>query len=102
MKNLIKVAAIAWLALRGHAKSTPPPGLSAASPIANNFVVQYNPDVSAADRKKHEDLIHAAAARHSSYRGIMKKFDIGGFQGYHVEIDAKAVAELQKINIVRT
>ncbi|KAH8905262.1 subtilisin-like protein [Coniochaeta sp. PMI_546] len=101
MKNLIRAAAIAWLALGGLGKPAAPPSLNAASPIANHFVVQYHPDVSAADRAKHEDLIHAAAARHTSYRGIMKKFDFGGFQGYHVEIDAKSVAELQKSKLIK-
>lgn len=101
MKNLITALALAWFAYGWQAKTTAPPSLTTATPIANHFIVQYHPDVSETDRKKHEDLIHAAAARHTSYRGIMKTFNIGGkFQGYHVEMDPNSVAVLQKSNIV--
>jgi oryzin len=100
MKSFITAVAISWLALGGHAQAIDPPKLSGAAPIANNFIVQYQKDISAADRQKHEDLIHVAAARNNKYRGIMKKFNIGSFQGYHIEIDPKAVAELQNTKLV--
>ena len=100
MKNIISAFALAWLALGSQAKTAASPSLTAAEPIDNHFIVQYHPDTSPTDRKAHEDLIHATAARHTSYRGIMKKFDIGGFQGYHIEIDPKSVSLLQKAKIV--
>lgn len=92
-------AALAWLAT--GVLATAPPPLNKAVPVNNHFIVQYNDNVSAADRQKHEALLHATVSRHTKYRGIMKTFSIGSFQGYHVEIDPEAVKELQAANIVR-
>jgi hypothetical protein len=91
-------AALAWLT--ASVLATAPPPLNKAVPINNHFIVQYHDNTSAADRQTHEALLHATVSRHSKYRGIMKTFSIGTFQGYHVEIDPQAAKELQAANIV--
>lgn len=100
MKNLFTVVVVAWLALGSQANTAAPPSLTAASPIANHFIVQYLPDISDTDRQKHENDVHMTASRNSSHRGIVRTFSIGGFQGYHVEMDPATVAVLQKSDIV--
>lgn len=100
MKNLVAAVVLALLTFGSQAGTAAPPSLTAANPIANHFIVQYHPDVSDAERRSHEDLVHTTASQNSSYRGIVKTFSIGNFQGYHVEMDAATLAVLQKSDIV--
>ncbi|KAB5551025.1 peptidase S8/S53 domain-containing protein [Coniochaeta sp. 2T2.1] len=98
MKNFITTIALAWFALGGQVIAVKP-----GDAIPNHYIIQHHPDISADDVKKIETLLRAPANRHATFKpkGILKKYDIGGFKGYHVELDPSAVPALQKSNLIK-
>ena len=54
--------------------------------IKNSYIIRYKPDILRIDRARHEALIHAVARARGGVTGVGRTFDIGGFQGYQVNI----------------
>ena len=102
MKNTLLTSLLGFAAALGGATCTAKsarrqqPDFQTAA--GDHYIIQYHKNHDAKERIDHETLINSLASKNSIQGGIIRSFNIGGFQGYHARLGNKTVESLRSGN----